>query len=117
MQLFDLTHENLVGNGLCVYKFLFICFFFQGMDGPEAYIATQGPLPNTVIDFWRMIWEYNVAVSMAHLMLKRTREMNLWRERSKEDMLQISFVSLNGNIKLLLSAFAGVVIKVIEINI
>uniref|UniRef100_A0A3Q0SJ60 protein-tyrosine-phosphatase n=1 Tax=Amphilophus citrinellus TaxID=61819 RepID=A0A3Q0SJ60_AMPCI len=35
--------------------------FIKGMDGPEAYIATQGPLPNTVIDFWRMIWEYNVA--------------------------------------------------------
>uniref|UniRef100_A0A3Q2WFJ1 protein-tyrosine-phosphatase n=1 Tax=Haplochromis burtoni TaxID=8153 RepID=A0A3Q2WFJ1_HAPBU len=36
--------------------------FIKGMDGPEAYIATQGPLLNTVIDFWRMIWEYNVAV-------------------------------------------------------
>ncbi|XP_047431595.1 tyrosine-protein phosphatase non-receptor type 12 isoform X2 [Mugil cephalus] len=36
--------------------------FVKGMDGPEAYIATQGPLPNTVIDFWRMNWEYNVAV-------------------------------------------------------
>ncbi|KAK6292420.1 hypothetical protein J4Q44_G00370040 [Coregonus suidteri] len=36
--------------------------FIKGMDGPEAYIATQGPLPNTVMDFWRMNWEYNVAV-------------------------------------------------------
>nr|XP_057933645.1 tyrosine-protein phosphatase non-receptor type 12 isoform X2 [Doryrhamphus excisus] len=36
--------------------------FIKGMDGPEAYIATQGPLPNTVVDFWRMNWEYNVAV-------------------------------------------------------
>uniref|UniRef100_A0A671LZL9 protein-tyrosine-phosphatase n=1 Tax=Sinocyclocheilus anshuiensis TaxID=1608454 RepID=A0A671LZL9_9TELE len=35
----------------------------NGIGGPEAYIATQGPLPNTVLDFWRMIWEYKVAVS------------------------------------------------------
>uniref|UniRef100_A0A672Y5T3 Tyrosine-protein phosphatase non-receptor type 12 n=1 Tax=Sphaeramia orbicularis TaxID=375764 RepID=A0A672Y5T3_9TELE len=39
--------------------------FIKGMDGPEAYIATQGPLPNTVIDFWRMNWEYNVVIVMA----------------------------------------------------
>uniref|UniRef100_A0A8C5HM47 protein-tyrosine-phosphatase n=1 Tax=Gouania willdenowi TaxID=441366 RepID=A0A8C5HM47_GOUWI len=36
--------------------------FIKGIDGPEAYIATQGPLPNTVVEFWRMNWEYNVAV-------------------------------------------------------
>lgn len=40
----------------------------QGIGGLEAYIATQGPLPNTVIDFWRMNWQYNVAVSMAEVM-------------------------------------------------
>ncbi|KAL8219267.1 UNVERIFIED_CONTAM: hypothetical protein K2H54_017043 [Gekko kuhli] len=36
--------------------------FIKGVHGPKAYVATQGPLANTVIDFWRMIWEYNVAV-------------------------------------------------------
>ncbi|XP_052410012.1 tyrosine-protein phosphatase non-receptor type 12-like isoform X2 [Carassius gibelio] len=36
--------------------------FIKGIAGPEAYIATQGPLPNTVLDFWRMIWEYRVTV-------------------------------------------------------
>ncbi|KAM6398844.1 tyrosine-protein phosphatase non-receptor type 22 [Rhynochetos jubatus] len=36
--------------------------FIKGVYGPRAYIATQGPLPNTVIDFWRMIWEYDVLI-------------------------------------------------------
>ncbi|NXY83543.1 PTN12 phosphatase, partial [Alcedo cyanopectus] len=36
--------------------------FIKGVHGPKAYVATQGPLANTVIDFWRMIWEYNVAI-------------------------------------------------------
>uniref|UniRef100_A0A8C9VQ62 protein-tyrosine-phosphatase n=1 Tax=Scleropages formosus TaxID=113540 RepID=A0A8C9VQ62_SCLFO len=36
--------------------------FIKGVDEPEAYIATQGPLPNTVVDFWRMNWEYNVMI-------------------------------------------------------
>lgn len=32
--------------------------FIQGYDGtPQAYIACQGPLPNTVESFWRMVWE------------------------------------------------------------
>ena len=26
------------------------------------YIAAQGPLPNTVLDFWQMLWEQNVQV-------------------------------------------------------
>jgi protein tyrosine phosphatase len=26
------------------------------------YISTQGPLPNTVCDFWRMVWEQNSTI-------------------------------------------------------
>ncbi|KAK6303352.1 hypothetical protein J4Q44_G00258060 [Coregonus suidteri] len=36
--------------------------FIKGVSGAMAYIATQGPLPHTVLDFWRMLWEYNIEV-------------------------------------------------------
>ncbi|NXL37628.1 PTN22 phosphatase, partial [Glaucidium brasilianum] len=36
--------------------------FIKGVYGPRAYIATQGPLPTTVIDFWRMIWGGEVLI-------------------------------------------------------
>ncbi|XP_008291530.1 tyrosine-protein phosphatase non-receptor type 22 isoform X2 [Stegastes partitus] len=36
--------------------------FIKGVSGSRAYIATQGPLPHTVVDFLRMLWEYNIQV-------------------------------------------------------
>nr|CAB3265278.1 tyrosine-protein phosphatase non-receptor type 12-like [Phallusia mammillata] len=36
--------------------------FIKGAGQSGKYIASQGPLPHTVNDFWRMLWQYNVKI-------------------------------------------------------
>ncbi|XP_013791926.1 tyrosine-protein phosphatase 10D-like isoform X2 [Limulus polyphemus] len=36
--------------------------YIPGFYSPREYIATQGPLPGTIDDFWRMVWEQNVTI-------------------------------------------------------
>ena len=31
----------------------------QGFNRPKEYFASQGPLPDTMGDFWRLVWDYN----------------------------------------------------------
>ena len=44
----------------------------QGYRYKRAYIATQGPLPETTEDFWRMLWENNCNIVV---MLTKLREV------------------------------------------
>ncbi|XP_066985469.1 tyrosine-protein phosphatase Lar isoform X3 [Macrobrachium rosenbergii] len=46
--------------------------FIDGYRYRYAYIATQGPLQETVDDFWRMLWEHNSTIVV---MLTKLKEM------------------------------------------
>uniref|UniRef100_A0A3B3BJ68 Receptor-type tyrosine-protein phosphatase F n=1 Tax=Oryzias melastigma TaxID=30732 RepID=A0A3B3BJ68_ORYME len=46
--------------------------FIDGYRKQRAYIATQGPLPETTEDLWRMLWEHNSTIVV---MLTKLREM------------------------------------------
>uniref|UniRef100_A0A4X2KKY3 protein-tyrosine-phosphatase n=1 Tax=Vombatus ursinus TaxID=29139 RepID=A0A4X2KKY3_VOMUR len=58
--------------------------FIKGVYGPRAYIATQGPLATTLLDFWRMIWEYSVLIIVMACM---EFEMGKESENKKSDFV------------------------------
>uniref|UniRef100_A0A8C4Q2D2 protein-tyrosine-phosphatase n=1 Tax=Eptatretus burgeri TaxID=7764 RepID=A0A8C4Q2D2_EPTBU len=35
--------------------------YIAGFSSQKEFIASQGPLPSTVVDFWRMVWEQKVS--------------------------------------------------------
>ena len=73
-------------------------FFFrtlQGYNRPKEYIATQGPLPDTMGDFWRLVWQYDVPtiIMLTNLVEKDTvrnkdREERDQREGERSEMMK-----------------------------
>ncbi|XP_051231235.1 receptor-type tyrosine-protein phosphatase F isoform X12 [Dicentrarchus labrax] len=71
--------------------------YIDGYRKQNAYIATQGPLPETLSDFWRMVWEQRstTIVMMTRLEEKsRVKCDQYWPSRGTETygMIQVTML-------------------------
>ncbi|XP_041417367.1 receptor-type tyrosine-protein phosphatase F isoform X14 [Xenopus laevis] len=71
--------------------------YIDGYRKQNAYIATQGPLPETITDFWRMVWEQRTStiVMMTRLEEKsRVKCDQYWPSRGSETygMIQVTLM-------------------------
>uniref|UniRef100_A0A7N8XCB9 Receptor-type tyrosine-protein phosphatase F n=1 Tax=Mastacembelus armatus TaxID=205130 RepID=A0A7N8XCB9_9TELE len=71
--------------------------YIDGYRKQNAYIATQGPLPETLSDFWRMVWEQrsSTIVMMTRLEEKsRVKCDQYWPSRGAETygMIQVTML-------------------------
>ncbi|GMR36259.1 hypothetical protein PMAYCL1PPCAC_06454, partial [Pristionchus mayeri] len=65
-------HSRVVLNGQAGSDYI-NANYIDGYERQRAYIATQGPLPETFDDFWRMVWEED---SRTIVMLTNLEEQN-----------------------------------------
>ena len=51
------TFVDVSGNSVCILHIVGSNLGFQGYPRHNMYITTQGPVANTIPDFWCMVWE------------------------------------------------------------
>lgn len=89
--------------------------YINGYVTPNAYIATQGPLKDTVADYWRMVWEQNVSsiVMLTNLMQGgQTKTHQYWpagTERERFGVVSVRTLSEN--------KFSGFVVRELEVEV
>ncbi|PWA21894.1 hypothetical protein CCH79_00015570, partial [Gambusia affinis] len=76
--------------------------YIPGYNTSREYIATQGPLPYTVVDFWRMIWEQKVkrvVMVTNHIEAGLTKCAQYWPEDTNQSQYGDVLVSVTSELK------------------
>ena len=70
----------------------------QGYNREKEYIASQGPLPDTVGDFWRLVWDYNIpsVVMLTNIVEKMKVKCNqYWPDDGSQQYAHINVTIIN----------------------
>ena len=73
-----------------------VCVYIQSYNQHNAYIATQGPLPNTVNDLWRMLLEFNskIVVTLCHITEESEEVCHPFWPSQKNDTLHFGGIAV-----------------------
>ena len=70
--------------------------YVDGYHRKQTYIASQGPMPHTLIDFWRMIWEKNIdhIVALTKVMEAAKRKCEQYWPENETDMCEFDMIQV-----------------------
>uniref|UniRef100_A0A0X3PIQ3 protein-tyrosine-phosphatase n=1 Tax=Schistocephalus solidus TaxID=70667 RepID=A0A0X3PIQ3_SCHSO len=91
--------------------------YIDGYQRQNAYIATQGPLPETFADFWRMVWEQNSRIIVMMTRLEERARLKCdqyWPSRGTEHFCITPEPPPPGSPKLDFTALSVTILESIE---
>ncbi|XP_064386173.1 uncharacterized protein LOC135334783 [Halichondria panicea] len=78
--------QPIPGQEDCQSDYINACYV-DGYQAPRKFIATQGPIPRTVVDFWRLMWQERPPIIVMLTNLKEGNKVKCqpyWPESGKK---------------------------------